>query len=65
MTRELAGVPSELSGTSNIPHNTTDFESVIEELDRELADNFSPSSALVVEVIHDIKRKEGKRWFWR
>ena len=58
--RELAGVPSELPSVSNIPHNAADFETVIEELDRELADNVSPSNALVAEVIRDIKRKEGE-----
>lgn len=60
VTRKLAGVPSELPGTSNIPHNAADFESVIEELDRELADNVSPLNVLAVEVIQDIKRKEGE-----
>ena len=60
VTRKLAGVPFKLPGTSNIPHNTVDFESVIEELDRELGDNVSLLNALVAEVIQEIKRKEGE-----
>ena len=55
---ELICVPTETPGTSKIHHNAANFETVIEELDKELVDNVPTSNALVAEVIRDIKRKE-------
>ena len=58
VTGELVCIPVEIPATSNSPQNVTDFETVIEELDREITDSVPIPNALVAEVICDIKRKE-------
>ena len=58
MTGELVCIPAKILAISNSPQNETDFETVIEELDREITDSVPTPIALVAEVIRDIKRKE-------
>ena len=58
MTGELVCIPIKIPATSNSPQNVTNFETEIEELDREIIDSVPTPNALVAEVIRDIKRKE-------
>ena len=58
VTGELVCIPVEIPATSNSPQNVTDFETEIEELDKEIIDSVPTPNALVAKVIRDIKRKE-------
>ena len=52
---------SAIFGNSNNPGKATDFEAIIEDLDRELADSTPTSNMLVAEFIRDIKGKEADK----
>lgn len=52
---------SAISGNSNNPENAADFDAIIEDLDRELANSNPTSNTLVAEVFRDIKGKEADK----
>ena len=55
---EMSCAPSTISCNSKNPRNLADFEAIIEDLDKELADNIPTLNLLVAEVIREIKGKE-------